>query len=491
MAKTVLHGLLLLMLVAQASFAFDQLADARQALRSNNDRQRQEALRTLAELGSEEAWELVLDTLADPEPRIADEAQLVLEEVTAEFDELLFGKSGLGQKRGLVALRVAEALGRRSVPLDQTLWLKALRHKDAEVRRSLLWSLERLGEDASGEHDKLAGALEKLAARDKDELARAHAWLALAALDPEIAGRSLEARLRDKSPAARAACAMRIELAADDGQLRMLRTLAGDETHIVRLRTFEAFARRNDREGPRGLASALEQEQGQRLSWRIVELLQDLSGRKDGRNARAWQHWADSLPADWTPANKTPERDYGERTVAFVGMPVLSDRIAFLVDFSGSMWEERADGRTRKQAVDVEMRRVLEHLPEGARFNLIPFVSTPTLWQKSLTQATPKSIKKALTFFEKHKAQGKGNYWDAMLTALADPQTDTIMILGDGAPSGGTRWNLKLMGPLFTHANRFRGVFVDAILIDTKGRLRGYWEELTAASGGRLIVVNL
>lgn len=473
-----------------ASAVVDDFEAARSALRGDDDKQRQEAVRTLAGLGTEEGWELVLATLADAEPRVADEAQLALAEASAEFDALLLGKQGLGEKRGLVALRVAEALGRRDAALDAKRWEKALRHKDAEVRRSLLWSLERLGPRLGDEGRALVAPLTKLSEKDKDELARAHAWLALAAIAPADVANSFMTRAGDSSSAARAACAERIELAGEAEQLDLLGRLARDSAHIVRLRAYEALARREDREGPLALAKALEAEERTRLSWRLVELLQDLSGKKIGKNAQAWQHWADALPEDWSPGDAPAERDYGERSVAFVGMPVLSDRVAFLIDFSGSMWQER-DGRTRKQTVDVELRRVLEALPEDARFNLLPFVDEPQRWQKSLESANKKSVAKALKYFEGNHANGKGNYWDAMMLALEDPDVDTLMILGDGAPSGGTRWNLMLISPLFGHANRFRGVFVDALLIDTRGRLLGYWKELTAACGGRWSVVEL
>jgi hypothetical protein len=270
----------------------------------------------------------------------------------------------------------------------------------------------------------------------------------------------------------------------------LLARLAADEERVVRLRAYEAMARRQDRTGAGLLALALETESELRLSWRLVELLQSLSGRREGRNARAWQAWAEGLPEDWAPGEPGDAHEYDERTVSFVGMPLLSDRLAFLIDLSGSMWQEREQG-TRKQAVDAELRRALEALPEGTLFNLYPFVGQPQRWMKSLTPADKRSVKKALEDFESNHSNGQGNYWDAMMLALEDPDVDTLMILGDGAPSGGTRWNLQLIVPLFAHANRFRGVAVDALLIETRGRVLRSWEELAAQSGGRSVVVKL
>lgn len=284
----------------------------------------------------------------------------------------------------------------------------------------------------------------------------------------------------------RAACA---ELCGAD-DLALAGALAADGDRLVRLRAYEALARRRDAAGARALAAALGDEAETRLAWRLVELLQDLSGRKEGRNARGWQAWAAGLADDWTPGAAPGARAYDERTVAFVGLPLLSTRLAFVIDLSGSMWAER-EGGTRKQRTDVELRRALEGLGEEARFNLVPFTREPVLWQKQLTAADPRAVKKALEWFEGRRDQGPGNYWDAMLAALEDPDVDTLVVLGDGAPSGGTRWNLELLAPLFGHENRFRGVCVDVLLVDAKGRLRRWWEQLAAASGGRALTVEL
>ena len=480
-------------LATAANGARDQLDEAQRQLRSEKESERVAAIDTLAQIGSGPAWELVLEALDDPQPRVADEAQIQLGRAGLEFDTLLFGKQGLGKKRGMRALRVAEALGRRQTAIDDDLWTRALRHKDAALRKSLLWSLERMGSRASGDHGDLVERLQKLIGSDKDKNVRAHAWLALAALSPETAAASLQAGAQSKSTAMRAACCERMELAPAAMQVALLSDLIQDPVRVVRLRALEACARRGDREGARKLAQALGGESNTRLQWRIVELLRGLSQKKTGRNSRAWQEWARALAEDWQPAEIAvePESDLGERTVAFVGLALLSERVSFLVDLSGSMWQKRADGRTRKQAVDQELRRALEGLSKEVRFNLIPFAARPDSWQESLTAASEKNISRALGFFEKSHSKGTGNYWDAMLLALEDPDLDTIMILGDGAPSGGVRWNLGLMGPLFAHANRFRGVFVDALLIETWGRLLGYWKDLTRATGGRWLVVKI
>lgn len=471
--------------------ASGELEDAARELKSPQESARRGAVQQLARLGGEEAWALVVEALEDDAPRVADEAQLVLAGLPAEQEGLLLGKHGLAAKHALTARRAAEVLGRRMDVPAVSAWKKGLRSKDARLRRLLLWSLERSAERFDAEsRGELSELLASLVEKDKDARARGHALLALAALAPEEAGALIQTLVRARDPELRAACAECVELVPGERALELARRLAGDEQRLVRLRAYEAFARRVDREGPRGLAAALEREEEQRLSWHLVSLLQGLSGRKDGRNPRAWKRWADELPEDWVPGQLESAPEYAERTTAFVGLPLLSDRLSFLIDFSGSMWIER-EGKTRKQRVDAELRTALEGLGEDVEFNLIPFTDEPETWSKRLQPASAKSVKKALDWFERQDSRGKGNYWDAMLLAMEDPRVDTLMVLGDGAPSGGTRWNLELIGPLFAHENRFRGVFVDALLIQARGRLLRYWEGLAERSGGRVLVVDL
>jgi hypothetical protein len=158
---------------------------------------------------------------------------------------------------------------------------------------------------------------------------------------------------------------------------------------------------------------------------------------------------------------------------------------------SGSMWDESGDGRTRKQAVDVEVRRLLESLSPETWFNVIPYSGVPEPWEDELVRASPRNVKKAIETFEGNKLRGKGNFWDAFWRALEDPRVDTVMVLTDGAPTGGDRWNLSLMKTLLPQRNRYRKVVLDAILFDSSGFLESQWREMCTATGGRCITIDL
>lgn len=462
-------------------------------LRSSNDKDRREAVQDLARLKSSEAWELIVDALEDPAPMVADEAQIQLREVPSpEVLELVTGKKGLGSRDALVRLRVAEGLGRVPLTLDAELLAKPLRDKDPAVRRALLWSLQRKAE--RGGFGTTAGrALEladKLLKSEKDGAVRAAAVVALgacAAPHEELIANALE----HEDPRSRAAAVLVASRLDADGALKWIPRLSKDPDPGVRTVAAEALAEIVDSRAALALVWQLEAETTLRRKWRVVELLQGMSGKKHRLDPRPWRDWAEGLDMEWTGPERKRAPDHGEVSAAFAGLPILSDRVTFLIDLSGSIWEERSDGRTRKEVIDEELRKALEALPAESRFNLIPYTSKPIPWKDELVDASAKNVSKALKWFEGRKDQGTGNFWDALVLALEDPEVDTLISLSDGAPSGGHRWNVELMKELYRERNRFRRVVLDAIIVDRSGWLVDQWKEMCAASGGRVHAISL
>jgi hypothetical protein len=326
---------------------------------------------------------------------------------------------------------------------------------------------------------------------DKDPGVRAAAAMATGALvlenEPEFVG----VLTNDRAPECRAARMLLARRLEGEGGLRYGPSGARDEDRGVRTAAAELLAGIGSRDAALQLTGMLERETSLRLRWRIVELLQAMSGQKYRLDPRPWRDWAEALPDDWgggAPGDARP--DHGEVSAAFAGLPILSERVVFLIDLSGSVWRERADGRTRKALIDVELRKALEALGEDDHFNVIPYTSKPIPWKKELTPAKASNVAKALDWFEGRKDSGTGNFWDAAMLALEDPEVDSILVLTDGAPTGGQRWNLTLIKDLFVEHNRFRRVTLDAILAECPGFLTDTWVEMCAESGGRVIEIE-
>lgn len=467
-------------------------------LRSGDKGRRRAAVNKLVKLGTKEAWEGVIEALDNADAPAADEAQIDLAGMADEkLFVTLFGRAGLGSKSRTVQLRVAELLGRRELGVEAKRMKKALKARDDEVRRLLLWSIERLaqGEHLLGEPENVLGSeLIKLMRRDGAPEVRGAALYAYIAIFGEEASREWVVKLsEDKAAGARCAAARWLRLVEPAAPLAA--KLLSDEEPSVRRAAVEGLAelaKKGGRDALGLLVERLAAEERPRVAWRIVDVLQSVSGMKYRRDSRPWRRWLEGLDDTWSPAkeDKRGAADLGEGTVAFAGLPILSDRVAFLIDLSGSIWNEK-NGKLPKDLVGVELDRALDHISPETLFNVIPYTNTPFPWMEELTLAKPKAVAAAKAYFAACRERGAGNVYDAIEVALADRRCDSLVILTDGAPSGGTRWNLNLLVPALLEANRYRAVAFDSLLVGASGGLVRHWEALAEGSGGECISIEL
>jgi hypothetical protein len=483
--------------------AAQSLVEAAQQLEARDARDRRKAVQDLGRIASLQAFALLMTKgLEDREPMVADEAQLQLAGVSAaNVATLAFGRHVLGHRDALVRLRIAEALGRMSAPTDAASWSEALKEKDPRAARAFVESLESnaAAGRVTGQLEPLVKSLARKARRDPDVWTRGAALLALARLDPSEARELADELGAAKEPALRAA-SFESWMLLDPGAASTHAAAVLDDGHApLRARAVQALVDDGSRAAVSELVGRLEREERLRVRSAIVAGLRGLSGLRHGFDVRPWREWVETLPDDFQPPDAS-ERDAsgtgaanddeGGRTTTLLGHAVRSDRVTFLIDMSGSMWTEEA-GRTRKQRVEVELRKALEALPPSARFNVVPYADQPDPLEKTLVDASPANVARALTSFERSTLRGKGDVWGALTLALVDPGVDTVVVLTDGAPSGGERWNVELMRHLHARENRLRNVAVDAVLFGAPKALVQHWRELTAASGGHVTVVEL
>lgn len=472
------------------------LKELERALRAPYPDARARAVRKLALLRTEAAWERVIGALEDREPQVADEAQLALGGVRApKVVDRLLGKDGLRSRREVVRLRVAEAFGRMSQEVDGTALARALDPDPPQVARALVWSLERLarGGRLAGDRLRVARRLEVCLARRCDPHLRADALAALSAVAPERAWRHVSEGLADREPAVRCAALIQVAARGEPSAFGVAERLAGDEAPSVRHAAVGVLQGFGNRSALEVLAARLEVEPREHVLVRAVAALRSLTGMRYGADPRPWKRFVAGLPADWRAGQGPPPRERPAQvdTRADLGhFPLASDRVAILVDLSGSLWAERQGGRTRKELLDGELSTLLQSLPESSEFQLIPYATDPKPWRDGLVRARPREVRAALANFERCRLTGKGNVWDAVMLALADPRVDTLLVVTDGAPTGGLHWHLELMVDLLVQECRWRGTTVHSVLVDASQRLRGSWERLALATGGRSIAVD-
>jgi HEAT repeat protein len=486
------------LLIGSLSRAADDVAALAQKLKSTNAPDRRQAVIDLAKDGSAAAWPLVIDALRDADAMVADEAEIQLGNVTdAAIVKGLLAKDGLSAADPWVRLRVANALGRMKVEIDGAALCRHLSDKDPELRRTIAWSIERLAraEHIDAKTKKFAKQeLDNVGKKDADPGVRAAALCARHALE-ELTPSNLYEILNAKESAVVKSAATHLLATVDAAQFGTLGNITYAEDVCVRQAYVRELARAGTRETLHSLVMRLAGEKNPRVTWSIVECLQTLSGEMLKTDPVKWLEWEVKQPADWKPTAKPFDKDvkheYDSGGVALLDMPLLSNRIAFVFDFSESMWTKLASGKTRKEALEVELKQVLEHLPAGSEFNVIPYADAPQPWEKGLAAANAGNVKKALAFFKDCKANGKGNFWDAAMVALSDPKVDTILLVSSGEPTGGRRWNLELIRTLFAEKNRFRHVVLDALVSSSKPDVQDLWSQMCRQNGGRMRAVEM
>lgn len=496
MGLTLIALLGLLSTSSQTPVAEDTPGQLAELLQSTSRDKRRSAVRRLAKLNSDEAWELVVSALSDHEGVVADEAEFRLMKVRSESAiELLCGRAGLRSDIPEVAVSAASVLGSLEGELDAEHLSKGLKKRDGELRFALLSAIEERAANGrlSGRRSRIVKSTLALARSAREPSTQANALVAAARVaesprELEDVARVLERAAKDREPSARVAALIASESWNEDMVERLLRALANDSAVCVRLQVLESAKRLANREAAAVLVEMLERETHARVRWLLVGTLQQISGLLHRADPRPWRDWLAGLEADWRGGTELARPASGATSNAsLAGLPILSDRIVFLIDFSGSLWTKRADGTLRKSYADVELRKALESLPDTARFNLIPFTSEPHPWKPELVRATKRNVAQAIEWFEACAERGTGDFYEAALLALKDPEVDTILSFTDGLPTGGRRCRLDLMVPELLKRARFRRVAFDTLLVDAPKRLHRHWQRLADESGGQMV----
>jgi hypothetical protein len=233
-------------------------------------------------------------------------------------------------------------------------------------------------------------------------------------------------------------------------------------------------------------------EQG-RMHEEVARLLRLLTGVDMGRVQERWLRWWADQPEGWSPptlaealaaeAQRGPRE--GDRTTrsTFYGLPVVSERVCFLVDVSGSMNEvmKSAVGgtsttgeKTGTKRIDVareQLGKALQGLDPGQLFNVLFFATDVFPWQDELVPCNAETQVEALDFVRAQKVGGGTATYDALARALEDEAVDTIYLLSDGVPSGGTFNDIDRILEEIAILNGSRRVMIHGIAVGAASRL--------------------
>ncbi len=258
------------------------------------------------------------------------------------------------------------------------------------------------------------------------------------------------------------------------------------------------------------LHKTLEGLTGQSVTMGKIELWESF-WRKGGPSFRF-------APAD-KQAAAAAAKDKG-RYQKFFKIDIESDRILFILDFSGSMKlplklkQEQgtsaapSDSKTttKAQMVVSEMRRMVMALPDNTLFNIIVFNEDVQVWRSEGNRPALVRLDDAARddllarFLDSLSPRGLTNLYGALDKAfdfggrgLSDKYYqagfDTIYILSDGAPTTGKVTDTDEILRLVNEVNRLKRITIHAITFGDINQMR-FLGKLAEQNGGRHIHVE-
>lgn len=283
----------------------------------------------------------------------------------------------------------------------------------------------------------------------------------------------------------------------------LLHSALGHPQWSTRLVALEALASMRTVESVGWMIQQMQSEEG-RMLHEFADVLFELTGQPFRTSKGSWRGWwegegKDAPLIDAGELRKRRKEEEDRRlkqvtSVEFFGIRIISERVAFVIDVSGSMTEMlRAryvdeKGETRMTVAQRELQRCIDGLATKALFNVIAFNSGVDRWlEDGIAGSTPENRGQAKEWVARLGAGGGTNIYDSLREAFNDPEVDTIYLLSDGEPSAGTHTDPGIIRDHVRRWNENRGVVIHCIAV---GGSLSVLEWLAEDSGGKYIKYN-
>ncbi|MGE0708391.1 MAG: HEAT repeat domain-containing protein [Planctomycetota bacterium] len=307
-----------------------------------------------------------------------------------------------------------------------------------------------------------------------------------------------------KDPKLRTVCLAALIGNADPAAIQLADKALKDKSISVRAAAVQVLAQSKDKGALELLIEALKKnDKGGRLKLDILTALREITQTDAGGDAKDWAKWwgeqktgfqfkdkprvvtGSANPAE--PPKEVTSKVREGKVPTYYGSEVLSYRIAFVCDISGSMG--KASGSTRNMSklnvLKKELSGVIRLLPGKTHFNIYSFESDWKAWQKRIVPASGGNKKAALDLVASWQSAGLTCLYDALEAALQDPDVDTIYLLSDGAPSRGKYTNGNEIIREVQRLNATRRTVIHTISL---GGMSPLLRELAKQTGGQFLV---
>ncbi|MCZ6599055.1 MAG: HEAT repeat domain-containing protein [Planctomycetota bacterium] len=359
--------------------------------------------------------------------------------------------------------------------LDKAL-IKMLKDKEPRAQReAILLLAERRNKDALPN-------LEKTIAKGKDPIVLSAALQAISDLrrnDAEWEQQLLN-YAKHEEPDIRNAAVEQLGRTRNPDYLPMLIESLNHDLWSTRLAAARAIEHMRVEEGVGPICMRMEHEQG-RMLHELADILWNLTGKPFRTNSTSWNKWWENEGSSFKIPGKSElkrmERDEEARRLrqisrtTFFGIRVLSHRVAFIIDVSGSMnYFTRGQyvGENGDARIDVakrELTKSLDALEHESLFNIITFSSDVNAWQERINERTDESLAEAKGFVGRLGAGGATNLYGALRFAFDDPDVDTIFVLSDGEPTAGAVQDAGAIRAAVASWNEHRSAVIHCVAV--------------------------
>jgi hypothetical protein len=335
------------------------------------------------------------------------------------------------------------------------------------VRRTARSAMGRMvGAAPEDLRNRLLDVIEKEALLQKDFESRIFGLLIVGPCPGDRPMKFLREAAKDPIPEVVVAALEALSVRTEAEVIDLLGAALPDARWQVRATAAAGLALQGRAAGVPHLIGALAKAEGRTVD-DLREALVKVTGKTFPAVAAAWEEWwkkegatfrgpkdpgGDVAKGGDAGAGDASSPESGGSRVSFYGIESRSDRMLFILDFSGSMNFQGSAGELSRKKIDVlqeEMKRTLTGLPDGAKFNMIGFSADVRVWKKGGAVRDSKTLKEAVEWVEKQKVVGSTNIYDALETAFKmmgvgasqdkayAPAYDTIFFMTDGVPTSG------------------------------------------------------
>jgi hypothetical protein len=283
----------------------------------------------------------------------------------------------------------------------------------------------------------------------------------------------------------RNAALMQLGKDGDKKYLPVLTTAIDDADWSTRYAALVGLEAMRTNESIGAIVKRMGSEEGLMLH-RCAEALFRLTGKPFHLSVPAWKTWWEKEGASFQPISladlqklQSDEELRRLKEVAttasakFFGMRIVSRRVIFVIDISGSMaWDlhsEQAPGKPADSRMEIAKRELIaciDALDPKALFNIITFSSDVDRWlDTGIAEFSKTNKDEAKAYVEKLSPNGGTNIYGALKNAFTDPDVDTIFFLSDGEPSVGDVVDQASIRERVREWNEHRRIVINTIAV--------------------------